>query len=77
MTTVTFVGGSPSTAAGQTLAALLMMLGFLLLALTTAAVASSFVCEVRYVPVDARGSPSSRFPRSPRGLFAAANTDSH
>ena len=34
MTTVGFVGGSPSTAAGQALAAAIMILGFLLLATT-------------------------------------------
>jgi voltage-gated potassium channel len=45
MTTVGFVGGSPSTAAGQALAAALMVLGFLLFALTTATIASSFVTE--------------------------------
>jgi hypothetical protein len=45
MTTVGFVGGSPVTALGQALAALLMVLGFLLLAMTTAAVASLFVSK--------------------------------
>jgi voltage-gated potassium channel len=45
MTTVGFVGGSPVTPLGQALAALLMILGFLLLALTTAAVASLFVSK--------------------------------
>ena len=45
MTTVGFVGGSPSTAAGQALAAVLMVLGFLLFALTTATIASAFVTE--------------------------------
>lgn len=45
MTTVGFVGGSPASTAGQVLAALLMVLGFLLLAVTTAAVASLFVSE--------------------------------
>lgn len=45
MTTVGFVGAGPSTAAGQALAAVIMMLGFLLLASTTAAVASLFVSE--------------------------------
>lgn len=45
MTTVGFVGGSPATDLGQALAALLMVLGFLLLAMTTAAVASLFVSK--------------------------------
>jgi hypothetical protein len=45
MTTVGFVGGSPVTPLGQALAALLMILGFLLLAMTTAAVASLFVSK--------------------------------
>jgi hypothetical protein len=45
MTTVGFVGDSPTSTAGQALAAILMVLGFLLLALTTAAVASLFVSE--------------------------------
>jgi voltage-gated potassium channel len=45
MTTVGFVGGSPVTPLGQALAALLMILGFLLLAITTAAVASLFVSK--------------------------------
>jgi hypothetical protein len=44
-TTVGFVGGSPASTAGQVLAAVLMVLGFLLLAVTTAAVASLFVSE--------------------------------
>jgi voltage-gated potassium channel len=45
MTTVGFVSGSPSTGAGQALAAVLMVLGFLLFALTTATIASAFVTE--------------------------------
>lgn len=45
MTTVGFVGGVPSTAGGKTIAALLMVLGFGFLAMTTAAVASLFVRE--------------------------------
>jgi hypothetical protein len=53
MTTVGFVGGSPRTAGGQALAAMLMVLGFLLLALTTAAVASLFVSESE-APQEAR-----------------------
>jgi hypothetical protein len=53
MTTVGFVGGSPATAPGQALAALLMVLGFLLLAMTTAAVASLFVSRDE-APHDAR-----------------------
>jgi voltage-gated potassium channel len=43
MTTVGFVGGSPTSAAGHALAASLMVLGFVLLAVTTASVASLFV----------------------------------
>jgi Na+(H+)/acetate symporter ActP len=53
MTTVGFVGGSPETAAGQVLSAVLMVVGFLLLAVTTAAVASLFVSEDE-APQDAR-----------------------
>ncbi|MEA2142713.1 MAG: voltage-gated potassium channel [Solirubrobacteraceae bacterium] len=53
MTTVGFVGGSPETTAGQVLSAVLMVLGFLLLAVTTAAVASLFVSEDE-APQDAR-----------------------
>jgi voltage-gated potassium channel len=45
MTTVGFAGDTPDTVAGKTLAGLLMVLGFVLLALTTAAVASLFVRE--------------------------------
>ncbi len=45
MTTVGFIGGSPVTVLGQALASVLMVLGFLLLALTTAAVASLFVSK--------------------------------
>lgn len=43
MTTVGFVGGVPTTAGGKAIAALLMLLGFSFLAMTTAAVASLFV----------------------------------
>jgi voltage-gated potassium channel len=43
MTTVGFVGGSPTSVAGRALASVLMVAGFLLLAMTTAAVASLFV----------------------------------
>lgn len=43
MTTVGFVGGVPTTAGGKTIAAVLMLLGFGFLAMTTAAVASLFV----------------------------------
>lgn len=43
MTTVGFVGAVPSSAAGRLLSAALMLMGFGLLALTTAAVASLFV----------------------------------
>jgi Na+(H+)/acetate symporter ActP len=53
MTTVGFVGGSPATTAGQVLAAVLMVVGFLLLAVTTAAVASLFVSE-QEAPQEAR-----------------------
>jgi voltage-gated potassium channel len=45
VTTVGFVGGSPGSAGGQALAAVLMVLGFLLLAWTTAIIASSLVSE--------------------------------
>ena len=43
MTTVGFTGGAPSSVAGRVLASILMLMGFALLALTTAAVASIFV----------------------------------
>jgi Ion channel len=43
MTTVGFVGGVPATAGGKIIAAVLMLLGFGFLAMTTAAVASMFV----------------------------------
>jgi hypothetical protein len=43
MTTVGFVGRAPSTAAGQALSAVLMVCGFVLLSMTTAAIASVFV----------------------------------
>lgn len=45
MTTVGFVGHEPSTVAGRLLSSLLMVMGFALLALTTAAIASLFVRE--------------------------------
>jgi voltage-gated potassium channel len=45
VTTVGFVGGTPVTTAGRVIAALLMIFGFALLALTTAAIASLFVRE--------------------------------
>lgn len=45
MMTVGFAGGMPHTAAGKLLAGVLMVLGFGLLALTTAAMASLFVRE--------------------------------
>lgn len=45
MTTVGFIDGEPSSVAGRLLAAILMVTGFALLALTTAAVASIFVRE--------------------------------
>ena len=45
MTTVGFVDGTPDTVAGKVASAVLMLLGFGLLALTTAAIASLFVRE--------------------------------
>ena len=45
MTTVGFFGGLPQTAAGKLIAAGLMLCGFGLLAMTTAAVSSLFVRE--------------------------------
>lgn len=45
MTTVGFVGAEPTTTAGRILSAVLMLSGFALLAMTTAAVASLFVRE--------------------------------
>lgn len=45
MTTVGFVGGVPTTVGGKIIAAVLMLLGFSFLAMTTAAVASLFVRE--------------------------------
>jgi hypothetical protein len=45
MTTVGFVGGSPQTVAGRLASAGLMVFGFVLLAMTTAAIASLFVKE--------------------------------
>lgn len=45
MSTVGFVGGLPHTAAGKLIAAALMLSGFGLLAMTTAAISSLFVRE--------------------------------
>ena len=45
MTTVGFVGGTPDTVAGKLASAVLMVFGFGLLAMTTAAIASLFVRE--------------------------------
>jgi hypothetical protein len=45
MTTVGFVGGLPHTTAGKLISAALMLSGFSLLALTTAAISSLFVRE--------------------------------
>jgi voltage-gated potassium channel len=45
MTTVGFPDGGPATGAGKALAAVLMLGGFLLIAMTTAAIASLFVRE--------------------------------
>ncbi len=45
MTTVGFVGGIPHTVAGKLASAVLMVFGFVLLAMTTAAIASLFVRE--------------------------------
>jgi hypothetical protein len=45
VTTVGFVTEAPTTSAGRVLSAVLMTLGFVLLAITTAAVASLFVRE--------------------------------
>ena len=53
ITTVGFVGGSPTTTAGRILAGLLMVSGFALLSLVTAAVASIFVREDE-APVERR-----------------------
>jgi voltage-gated potassium channel len=53
MTTVGFVGGAPTTVGGKVIAALLMLLGFTFLAMTTAAVASLFVREDE-APFEAR-----------------------
>lgn len=44
-TTVGFVGPEPATTAGRILSAMMMLAGFTLLAMTTAAVASLFVRE--------------------------------
>ena len=44
-TTVGFAAGTPETALGKALSSLVMVLGFLLLALTTATLASLFVSE--------------------------------
>jgi hypothetical protein len=43
MTTVGFIGHEPATVADRLLSAVLMVLGFALLAMTTAAMASLFV----------------------------------
>ncbi|MDX6698593.1 MAG: voltage-gated potassium channel [Solirubrobacteraceae bacterium] len=43
VTTIGFAGNAPSTTAGKAVSALLMLLGFVVLAVTTAAVASLFV----------------------------------
>jgi Ion channel len=53
MTTVGFVGGVPTTVGGKIIAAVLMLLGFSFLAMTTAAVASLFVREDE-APFEAR-----------------------
>ena len=45
MTTVGFAGDTPQTVAGKALSGVLMLLGFVLLSLTTAALASLFVRE--------------------------------
>lgn len=45
MTTVGFTGGVPATLAGKLLSALLMVVGFAVLAMSTAAIASLFVRE--------------------------------
>ncbi|HET6509715.1 MAG TPA: potassium channel family protein [Baekduia sp.] len=45
MTTVGFVGGSPQTTGGRLLSAVLMVSGFALMTLTTAAIASLLVRE--------------------------------
>ena len=45
MTTVGFAGETPHTAAGKILSAVLMVVGFALIAATTAAIASFFVHE--------------------------------
>lgn len=45
MTTVGFVGGTPQTVSGRLLSAALMVAGFALMTLTTAAVASTLVRE--------------------------------
>ncbi len=45
VTTVGFVGRAPTTEAGKVISALLMVTGFTLMAMTTAAIASLFVRE--------------------------------
>jgi voltage-gated potassium channel len=45
MTTVGFANGTPATVPGKILSGLVMVVGFILLALTTAALASLFVRE--------------------------------
>ena len=52
MTTVGFIGGAPTSTGGKLIAAVLMVFGFVLLAFTTAAVASLFVHEDE-APVEA------------------------
>ncbi|MGE3844964.1 MAG: ion channel, partial [Vicinamibacterales bacterium] len=52
VTTVGFVGAPPTTFAGQALSILLMVLGFLLLAMVSAALASLFVRDAE-APRDA------------------------
>jgi voltage-gated potassium channel len=53
VTTVGFVGGTPTTTAGRIIAAMLVVFGFGLLAHTTAAIASLFVREDE-TPVERR-----------------------
>lgn len=53
VTTVGFVGRSPATEAGKAISAVLMVMGFLLMTMTTGAIASLFVREDE-APGDAR-----------------------
>lgn len=53
MTTVGFVGETPETTGGRVLSAVLMVAGFAVLALTTAAIASLFVREEEQPAADA------------------------